>query len=204
MALIKFVQNHSDLSTDRGFQFEFQCDRCGTGFQTTFQASATGIMSEVLDTASGFLGGIFGNAADVGRRMHSVAWERAHDKAFAKAVEEVRPSFAQCPKCVQWVCREACWNESRGLCKECAPDLGVEQAVAESEVDVEEVRAAARTSKSRSTVASCPSCGASVSKGGKFCPDCGAALSAEKHCTDCGTKMPAAAKFCPDCGAKQE
>jgi len=29
MALIQFVQNYQDLSTDRGFQFKFHCDKCG-------------------------------------------------------------------------------------------------------------------------------------------------------------------------------
>jgi len=202
VALIKFVRNHSDLSTDRGFQFEFSCDRCGTGYQTSFQPSATGLVSEVLDTASGLLGGLFSSAATVGDRVHSVAWERARDAAFQKAVEEVKPNFVQCPKCVQWVCRESCWNASRGLCKECAPDLGVEQAAVESQVDVEEVQAKARQSKKRTAQAACPACGAAISASGKFCPECGAALSAEKHCTECG-KMPASAKFCPDCGAKQ-
>ena len=204
MALIKFVRNYRDLSTDRGFQFEFQCDRCGTGFQTSFQPSATGLASEALDTVSSLFGGLLSSAASVGDRIHSVAWERAHDGAFQKAVEEVKPSFIQCPKCVQWVCRESCWNASRGLCKGCAPDLGVEQAAAESEVDVEEVRTKAREAKTRTAQAACPKCGAAVSASGKFCPECGAPLSAEKHCVECGAKMPATAKFCPGCGAKQE
>lgn len=199
----KFVHNYNDLSTERGFQFEFHCDRCGTGYQTSFQASATGLASEVLDTAGSLLGGLFSRAATVGDRVHSVAWERARDAAFQKAAEEVKPNFIQCPKCVRWVCRESCWNAARGLCKECAPDLGVEQAAAESDVDVQEVRTQAQTAKTRAAQASCPSCGAAVSAGGKFCPECGAPLSAEKHCTECGAKMPATAKFCPSCGAKQ-
>ena len=28
MPLIQFTHNHSDHSTDRGFQFEFLCDKC--------------------------------------------------------------------------------------------------------------------------------------------------------------------------------
>lgn len=204
MSLIKFVRNHNDLSTDHGFQFEFYCDRCGTGYQTSFQPSATGLASEVLNTASGLLGGLFSGAAAVTGRVHSVAWERGRDAAFQKAVEEVKPNFVQCPRCVRWVCRENCWNASRGLCKECAPDLGVEQAAAESQVDVEQVHGGARTAKKRTAQATCPSCGAAVSAGGKFCPECGAPLSAEKHCTECGQAMPATAKFCPSCGAKQE
>ena len=37
---IEFVNNYNDLSTDTGFQFEFMCNRCGSGFRTRFQASA--------------------------------------------------------------------------------------------------------------------------------------------------------------------
>ena len=33
MALIRFTRNHTDHSTDKGFQFEFFCDRCGNGFE---------------------------------------------------------------------------------------------------------------------------------------------------------------------------
>ena len=106
MALIKFVRNHDDLSTDRGFQFEFYCDRCGTGYRTHFQASATGLVTEALDVASGLFGGALGGAADVSERVHSAAWEKAHDKAFATAVEEIKPNFIQCRRCTQWVCRE--------------------------------------------------------------------------------------------------
>jgi hypothetical protein len=203
MGLIKFVRNHNDLSTDRGFQFEFFCDRCGTGYQTSFQASATGLVTEALDTASNLLGGIFGSVANVSSRVHSVAWERAHDGAFHDAIAQARPHFVQCPKCVSWVCRDSCWNEARGLCKNCAPDLGVEQAAAESEVDVEETRTKARSTKKRTAQATCPACGAAISASGKFCPECGKPLAAEKTCTECGATMPAPAKFCPDCGAKQ-
>jgi hypothetical protein len=40
MALIQFTRNHSDHSTDKGYQFEFFCDRCGNGFMSEFKASA--------------------------------------------------------------------------------------------------------------------------------------------------------------------
>ena len=43
MALIQFVQNYQDLSTDRGFQFKFHCDKCGNGYMTRFQTSTFGV-----------------------------------------------------------------------------------------------------------------------------------------------------------------
>lgn len=42
MALIQFTKNHTDHSTDKGYQFEFFCDRCGNGFMSKFKPSVTG------------------------------------------------------------------------------------------------------------------------------------------------------------------
>lgn len=64
---IEFTRNYSDLSTNQGFQFEFYCDRCGTGYRTHFQASAMGLMTGALDAANSLFGGFFGQAADLGR-----------------------------------------------------------------------------------------------------------------------------------------
>lgn len=211
MGLIKFVRNYDDESTERGFQFKFFCDRCGTGYHTLFKASATSMASEALDVASGLLGGVFGKVADVGDRVHSAAWESAHDRAFAEAIKQARPSFEQCPRCNNWVCAERCWNETRGLCKDCAPDLAVEMSAMQAEAAVEAAREVAHAAVSEQVAAQdfdevvkavCPKCGAPVS-GGKFCAQCGAPLAAEKFCTKCGSKIPAGSKFCPECGAPQ-
>ena len=48
MALIQFTKNHSDHSTDKGYQFEFFCDRCGNGFMTAFKPSMTGYAGSAL------------------------------------------------------------------------------------------------------------------------------------------------------------
>lgn len=212
MGLIKFVRNHKDESTERGFQFEFFCDRCGSGYRTPFVASATGMASEALDVASGLLGGMFGTLADVGDRVHSAAWEKAHDKVFAQAVEQAKPNFRQCPRCSKWVCVEGCWNETRGLCNDCAPDLAVEMSAMQAGAAVKEAQEVAHAAASERVTAQtfddvikavCPKCGA-LAGDGKFCAQCGAPLAAEKFCTACGKKIPAGAKFCPECGKPQQ
>jgi hypothetical protein len=209
---IQFTRNYNDQSTDRGFQFEFYCDRCGSGFRSQFKTWATGTVSEVLNVAGGFLGGILGGAADVGERVKSAAWERAHDAAFQEAMAELKPDFVQCPRCSSWVCRDSCWNEKRGLCKECAPDLGVEMSAAQASRSVEEVWAhAAMASEDKklaaenwreTIVASCPKCGHSLEVNAKFCPSCGEKLKGGAFCSECGAKLQPGAKFCAECGTK--
>ena len=63
---IEFTRNYADQSTNQGFQFEFYCDRCGTGYRTRFQPSAMGTVTNALDAASGLFGGFLGRAADLG------------------------------------------------------------------------------------------------------------------------------------------
>ncbi|HOU28058.1 MAG TPA: zinc ribbon domain-containing protein [Thermoleophilia bacterium] len=208
---IEFTRNYSDLSTDNGFQFEFFCDRCGNGYRTEFDTFGLSAATNVLDSASGLLGGVFGRAADVTQRAKSAAWEKASDKAFRKAAEQIRPRFVQCPRCSAWMCRDHCWNEKKGLCKQCAPDLGVEMAAAQASRSVEEVWAHAKMAEEdkhlteadwrEGITASCPKCGAPQATNAKFCPQCGADLKAVRHCSQCGVQLQPGAKFCSGCGA---
>ncbi len=209
MTLIQFVRNHNDRSTDNGFQFEFYCDRCGSGYQSTFRASASSTMSNVLDVASGLFGGLLGNVADAGHRVHSAAWEKQHDQEFQKAVEEIKPYFKQCKRCAKWV-DDGCWNPQRGLCLDCAPDLEAEYSAAQTEAAVQQARQVAQEATyvtkdkfDKTVVGACPNCGASIAPNAKFCGECGQPIKREKFCTECGAKMEGSPKFCPECGAKQ-
>ncbi len=212
---IEFTNNYTDQSTDRGFQFEFNCERCGTGYRSEFQPFLLGSVSGALDAANSLFGGLFGQAADIGGRVKSASWEKAHDDAFIKATEELKPDFIQCPRCSNWVCRKNCWNNQRGLCKSCAPDMGVEMAAAQASRTVEEIWAHSKVAEAdremlqektwrESVRATCPSCGAALDKNVKFCPECGAKIQSERHCTECGAILAAGAKFCAECGTKAE
>ena len=68
---IAFTNSYSDHSTDRGFQFEINCDRCGTGYRTRFMPFAAGTVSSALNTASSLFGGIFSSVATVGENVRS-------------------------------------------------------------------------------------------------------------------------------------
>ena len=213
MSKIQFTKNYADHSTNQGFQFEFFCDRCGTGYRTEFQGSTLGTISNALDAAGSLFGGVFGQAANLGERARSAAWEKAHDKAFTEAMEELKPDFVQCPRCSSWVCRKSCWNDNKGLCKQCAPDLGVEMAAAQSSRTVEEIWAHSKMADEdremlkdeswRAGVrATCPKCNAPLENNAKFCPECGTKIQAEAHCTQCGAILKPGVKFCGECGAK--
>ena len=213
MAKILFTRNYTDHSTNQGFQFEFFCDRCGTGHRTAFRGSALGAVTNVLDAASSLFGGFFGSAASLGERARSATWEKAHDEAFQNAMTELKPDFIQCPRCQGWVCKAACWNDGKGLCKQCAPDLGVEMAAAQASRTVEEIWAHSKVAEEDRALlkeenwrqgisAACPHCHAPLKGAQKFCPECGQQIKTEKHCTQCGTKLAANAKFCGDCGTK--
>lgn len=46
----------------------------------------------------------------------------------------------------------------------------------------------------------CPSCGATVAAGNRFCTGCGKPLDVPRFCGKCGAPMDANAKFCGKCG----
>jgi len=208
MTLIQFTRNHHDHSTDKGFQFEFFCDRCGNGFMSGFQPSATGMAASALRAAGGLFGGFLGQAGSSGYEIERAVLGPAHDKAFQSAVEEAKPNFRQCPRCTHWVCLAACWNQKRSLCYACAPDLEVELASEQSTAAVDQMKEKVRAQDLTKDVdltseaaALCPACGART-QGAKFCPECGKPLRPKNECSRCGTKFEIGAKFCPECGNK--
>ena len=50
----------------------------------------------------------------------------------------------------------------------------------------------------------CVKCGAAIAANAKFCPECGAPQATEIFCKNCGAKLESGAKFCPGCGNKVE
>ncbi len=209
---IDFIQDIQDISTDSGFQFELACNRCGHGFRSKFEPMPLSSISTALETASNIFGGFLGTAADIGNKVKDAKWESAHDAAYNKAVKQLMEDFLQCPKCQAWVCSQRCWNVKKGLCKECAPDLGVEMAKAQSDKSVEEVYAHAAMAEEdkhldektwrKGITASCPQCGISLATDSKFCPECGAKISNDSTCKKCHAKLAPGAKFCGACGEK--
>ncbi len=133
MANIPFTSNYTDLSSSRGFQFKFHCQKCGNGYESTFKTNTLGAVAGAANAAASLLGGIFGRAAAGAQELESMVAGPQHDAALRDAVEEIRPLFKQCTRCGQWVCEPVCWNKKAGLCENCAPDLDEEIASAQAQ-----------------------------------------------------------------------
>ena len=227
MALIQFVRNYDDLSSERGFQFKFHCDKCGNGFMTQYEASTIGLAESVLGMAGGLLGSWGASAGNAAQEVERAVGGRFHDAALARAVEEARPNFRQCARCGSWVCFQVCWNGSSNLCYECAPDFTQQLAANQAQVKVDAARAqlqakaqtmnyvsdvdlSANAYIQSPTAASniqpskklCSHCGAEVADC-KFCPECGKPVTAAVpvHCSQCGAEAKGG-KFCRNCGSK--
>jgi len=222
MSLIRFTANYDDLSTDKGFQFRFRCDKCGNGYQSRFQTSVTGMAGGLLRAAGDLFGGWLSNAGNSAYEIQRAVGGKAHDDAFAAAVEEAKAHFHQCTRCGKWVCPEVCWNAKAGLCEECAPNYEEEFAAshAHAKADAardqlsEKARAtdyASATDMSAEAVTSAPTrtsaspvteAASAPSIVGLSCPSCGT-VSNSKFCPECGLPMNAKLR-CKVCQAELE
>lgn len=227
MPMIQFVNNYEDLSTDKGYQFKFYCDKCGNGYMSKFQTSTLGMASSLLNSASSLLGWGY-SAGNSAYEIQRAVGGKAHDAALEAAVEEGKQHFHQCSRCGKWACPEVCWNAAANQCEECAPDFREETASAHAQAKAEAIRqqlyekanntdyvsgidmsAGAQVASphavkpgKQKAAAPCTSCGHDVGKA-KFCPECGTpAPKAKPSCSDCGFEPENPTKFCPECGTK--
>jgi hypothetical protein len=196
-----FTENYTDLSDANGYQFEFFCDICRSGYRSEFVRSNLGTASTILGGASSLLGSLWG-ASRVADTAQEVTDRGARDEALKKAANEIMPHFTRCPRCNKWV-DETCWNEERGLCVDDAPKLAAEMEATRSDVELQQMRQAmqAETVFSGDTTARqtvCPKCAKPVGSE-KFCSNCGTPLGTPK-CPSCGAEVAAGARFCGNCG----
>ncbi len=208
METIEFTGNYQDLSTDKGYQFKFFCEKCGNGYMSSFQTNKLGMAASAVEVANSLFGGIFGRAAAGAYEVQRAVGGPAHDAALREAVDEIRPKFKQCTRCGNWVCEPVCWNHKAGLCESCAPDLEQEMAAAQAEAAREQVQVKAREvdwlkgkDVAQVNAVACASCGAKVGSA-KFCPECGAPVKAKLKCRSCGAEAEGHPKFCPECGER--
>jgi ribosomal protein L32 len=199
-----FTENYNDLSDSNGYQFEFRCDICGSGYRSQFVRSNLGTASSLLGGASSLIGGLFGSASNAADRAKEISDRGARDEALKKAANEIMPLFTRCPRDSKWV-DETCWNEARGLCVSCAPKLASEMEAERQAVEIQQMREKMQTEtvfsgdvSARATV--CTNCGKPVGSE-RFCANCGTPTGQAK-CTQCGNDLPAGTRFCANCGTK--
>jgi hypothetical protein len=207
MTTAPFTRNYSDHSNNDGFQFEFHCDKCGSGFRSSFTGNTLGIASDLLKAAGSIFGGAVASAGWGADHVKDAFRGKAWDDAYAAAIAECKPRFHQCGRCGHWVCPEVCWNPGRGMCLACAPDLQQEAAVAQAQVAVDQVREKARQTDqtdgmnmAQRQMAACPNCNARVAGGGKFCEACGKPFALKSTCAKCNGELSPTARFCASCG----
>ena len=213
--MIQFVANYDDLSTDKGYQFKFHCDKCGNGHMSEYKTSKIGLAGSLLSAASGFFGGAFHQVENAAYQMQRAVGGKAHDEALEEAVQEGKKYFKQCSRCGHWVCPDACWNHKAGLCETCAPDEQEELAAQQAQATAEQIQQKTREVdytknfdfQTRTAVVQCANCQAKVTPGQKFCASCGtptvAAQPKAAFCADCGAATTPEQKFCGGCGARQ-
>ena len=207
--MIEFTSNYQDLSTDKGFQFKFVCERCNNGYMSPYQTNTMGVAEELLRGAASFFGGLVSQAADSAYHVNRAVGGAKHDEALRAAVEAVRPKFTQCKRCGTWVCGEVCWNPGAGLCKQCAPNAAETEAASRAQNvstqvgnDLALEEEARLKLKAKEVEGHCTECG-SATLGKKFCPECGKATQAgPTSCPSCGAKATQGSKFCGECGTK--
>lgn len=210
MGTIAFTRNYHDHSNETGYQFEFFCDKCGSGHRSTFHASALGVGSKIAKGLGSLFGGNLWAAGQAGEYMKDGLRGPQWDSAFQTAIDEIKPKFHQCGRCGHWVCPEVCWNEGRQQCLDCAPDLAQEAASAQAHIAAdqaaEKMRAVDQVAgfdPNAAMTAMCPGCKARLAAGAKFCASCGkpVVVAAQKQfCTGCGGQLAGGAKFCSGCG----
>lgn len=216
-----FTRNYSDHSNDTGFQFEFFCDKCGNGHRSSFKHNALGVAASMIKAAGALFGGAAYRAGWGADHVKDALRGPAWDSAFKEAVEECRPKFRQCTQCGKWVCPEVCWNEQRGLCEGCAPDLSEQAPMIQAQVAVEQAWEQARKGDQLrgadlnaapmrvGNKAECATCHSALAPEARFCAQCGtpavtapqAAAVSPRFCASCGTKLDGGARFCPGCGS---
>jgi len=218
MAMIQFVQNYQDLSTDLGYQFKFHCDKCQNGYMSRFQGSAMGMAGSALRAAGDLLGGFFNSAGNSAFEVQRAVGGKAHDDALAEAVKEGKEHFKQCGRCGRWVCPEVCFNPQAGQCTDCAPKFEQEFAHAHAQAKA----AAAQVQLQSKAMGTDYVSGTDMSAGAVYAapamqpaqpqpqmppgpapaPQLGApggAAASSTPCGKCGTDL-GASKFCPNCG----
>jgi hypothetical protein len=158
--MIQFVANYDDLSTDKGYQFRFHCDKCGNGYMSRFHTSKIGLAGSVLRAA----GSIFGGWELAASQAHAKT-NAARLQVFEKALQQNYANDIDMSADAQIAAPEPrLCAPSTPTCRDCGADVG--------------------------TAKFCPECGKPTAPAKPHCPSCNLQLEKPaKFCPECGTKV---------------
>jgi hypothetical protein len=132
---------YTDIS-DQGqgyFAFRFTCRHCYWEIETKPVRSKVSTATNVMDLGIGMLNGFWGRAAEMGEKVYGSKWHQEQAETLQKTWAEVKHNFHFCPKCSSTVCTR-CFNIKLNLCVSCAPDLKVDGAQYQHELNIEAQR----------------------------------------------------------------
>jgi len=195
----RLYDHYTDLSSERGFQFEFYCERCPEAWRSDFVRYSESRLPGAMDAASRLMAPRNADGRGVAS-FRGAAWDRARDSAFRRAARTAGEHFHACAEC-HCHCCPGCWNSTTLRCTACSPvgELALAPASEERRLDLTPPVPAAAGPIGRR----CSDCGRSAG-GASFCSHCGAALGEKQACRACQTTIPAAARFCPSCGERAQ
>ncbi len=155
--MIQFVANYEDMSTDKGYQFKFFCDKCRNGYMSRWVTSKSGLAGSVLRTAGSVFGGLLGSASHSSYELQRmIGGPEAPDFQ-----EQLAASHAQAKTDAardQWQERARRTDYSSGV------DLSADATPRASDADVHNAKF-------------CPQYGSKAAPGTKFCAECGNRLT---------------------------
>ena len=141
MSLIQFTRNHNDHSTDKGYQFEFFCDRCHNGFMSEFRAFRHGHGVQRGAHAGQHLWRRAGQRGRLGLRDRTRGAGAGTRQGVSRGHRGSQTEFPPVSQMhAAGSAQATCWNAKRMLCFECAPDVETEMASAQVQAQVEQMK----------------------------------------------------------------
>ena len=218
MALIRFTANHQDLSTDRGYQFKFLCDKCGNGYMSRFQPSLTGTAGGLFARPEISSVESFRAQATALTRFNAQSGAKRTTARSRKRSRKLRFISSNALAAANGFARMCAGTRRPGLCEGCAPDFeedfAANKAQAMSQAAQNQLYEKARqtdyaSATDMSAGASCPERDARVplvwSEDHRQQILSGVRRTACKSNSlvrDADFEPEGAPKFCPECGVK--
>ncbi|MDO3645827.1 zinc ribbon domain-containing protein [Nocardia mangyaensis] len=188
----------------------FRCDRCSTDHTSAFQQNYLSRGRGALRALSNLFGDRIPALykASHAAESYSNSWggsaSATKDKAFTKAVEEVRGDFRLCAGAARGCALASAGTTTSASAPAARRWLHTRSPAprgAQIQQAAQRQDCAAQHDLSTPARVTCPTCAAPTT-GGRFCATCGTALDLRVRC-ECGHESPAGAAFCANCGRAQ-